>query len=86
MRRRKRVFSRLDPALVAGAARWADEMGDCLRELTPEAADVGAAMYVQDHPAVALEDASAVFRKEAEHRTRRIEAARARLTEELSHS
>jgi len=38
------------------------------RELTPEAADVGAAAHVEQHPEVPIEDARAVFRKEAAYR------------------
>lgn len=71
MRARKRrdnaVFRRLDPELARAAGAWADAM-TYPRELTPEAADVGAAAHVEQHPEVPIEDARAVFRNEAAYR------------------
>ena len=78
--RRKRVFSRRDDEVLSAAERWARAMGPNLRELSPEAADVGAAMFLPDLPGRRAEDVRVAFRAVAARETSRIEAERARMS------
>lgn len=77
-RPRKRVFSRGDDAVLSAAERWAEAMGPYTRELTPEAADVGAAMSMPGLPGRDEATVRAVFRKVAARQTQAIEARRVR--------
>lgn len=60
--RRRRVFSRRDDEVLAAAESWARAMRGALRELTPEAADNAAEMYLRDLPGRRLEDVRVAFR------------------------
>jgi len=73
--RRAAVFSRRDNAVLSAAEGWAAAMGPYPRELTPEAADVGAAMYQAHLPGRSAESIRAAFRAVAARETARIEAS-----------
>lgn len=56
------VFRRGDRAVLAAAERWGAAMGPYTRELSPEAADVGAAMSLGELPGRDPADVRRVFR------------------------
>lgn len=80
--RRKRVFSRRDDAVLTAAEGWARAMGGALRELTPEAADFAAEMYLRELPGRKLEDVRVAFRAVAARATNEEQARRDALEKE----